>query len=558
MKAIILLSSVALIPIIVQPANAQTPQQPAVQATPPSANAATTGEIQQKQNLHQRFPEPQPQPEVQSAPAVIPQLDTETDDEGQISTFNEFGQTATAQSAFFDNLGTNGRTCFTCHQLTDGMGLGQANATNRFNADPNDPLFRLIDGATCPDDDVSTPAAQAQAYSLLTAKGLIRISLPLQAGFQFQIVSVQDTNGSDCNNNPTTGVTGPQTGFVNFYRRPIPSTSLGFDSNIMWDTREPSLEHQAIDAELTHSQAAQAPSNGQVDNIVDFETAVFTAQSLDTGLAGISVAGAGDLTGADGSGATGGPQTLVQQLRSFHTGINNPFGGNGQQNAAFAGSGPQFNPDGQGFNPAIFNIYNAFGPNQGGNTQVASNSPVAASSQGGATDPQTQARQALFRGQQVFNTVQFQITGVPGVNDVQGQASITGTCGTCHNSPNVGNFTSDVTMDTGVTAVNAPNGASSNLDESGLPVFTVLCTAGPMAGQTFTVTDLGVAMTSGQCADIGKTKVPVIRGIAARSPYFHNGAALEITNLVQFYNTRFNIGLTAQQQADLEVFLEAQ
>ncbi|MBV9585635.1 MAG: cytochrome C, partial [Alphaproteobacteria bacterium] len=80
---------------------------------------------------------------------------------------------------------------------------------------------------------------------------------------------------------------------------------------------------------------------------------------------------------------------------------------------------------------------------------------------------------------------------------------------------------------------------------------------GTLSGQTFTVTDLGVAMITGQCADIGKTKIPVIRGIAGRSPYFHNGSAPEITNLIDFYNQRFNIGLTNQQKADLAVFLES-
>ena len=88
-------------------------------------------------------------------------------------------------------------------------------------------------------------------------------------------------------------------------------------------------------------------------------------------------------------------------------------------------------------------------------------------------------------------------------------------------------------------------------------MFTVLCTIGPLVGQTFKVTDLGVAMVTGQCADIGKTKIPIIRGIAGRSPYFHNGAAPEITNLIDFYNQRFNIGLTDQQKADLAVFLES-
>ena len=516
MKTAILSISAALISFIIQPAYSQT--QPTIAAPPAPAAAATAGEIQQLQTLHGKFPESQQQG-AQQTPNTIPQLETDTDDEGQISTFQPGGATVTASNPFFRVLGTNGRTCFTCHQPNDGMGLGQESATNRFAADPTEPLFRLIDGATCPDDDVSTPAAMAQAFSLLTAKGLIRINIPMQAGFQFQIVNVQDTNGSDCNTNPNTGITGPQSGFANFYRRPIPSTNLGSEPNIMWDTREPSLQHQALDATTGHAQASVIPTDPVLNQIVSFESGVYDAQSLDTGLAGISVAGAGDLTGADGSGATGGAQTLAQTIAAFTTGENNPFGGN--------------------FNPAVFNIYDAFGTLTG-------------------TDTQTQARQAIFRGQQVFNTVQFQITGVNGLNDAQGQASITGTCGTCHNTTNVGNFSSDVTMDTGVTDVSAPNGATANLDISGLPVFTVMCTAGPDAGQTFTVTDIGVGMISGQCADIGKTKVPTIRGIAARSPYFHNGSALEITNLVQFYNARFNIGLTAQQQSDLEVFLEAQ
>ena len=517
MKTVILSIMAALIAMIIQPAYSQT--QPTIAAPPANAANETTGEIQSLQSENTKFPAPVPEEQGVPSPPLIAPLTTIVDDEGQISDFDTAGQVSAPSQTFFRSVGTNGRTCFTCHQLADGMGLGQEGATNRFNADPNDPLFRPIDGATCPDDDVSTPAAQAAAYNLLTTSGLIRISLPLQTSFQFEIVNVQDTNGSDCNTNPAFGITGPQSGNASFYRRPIPTTNLGFDENIMWDAREPSLQHQAMDAELTHAQATQSPTAPLLQQIVNFETGFFTAQSDDTGLAGISVGAGGDLTGADGSGATGGPQPLVQQLAAFTTGTNNPFGGS--------------------FNPAVFNMYNAFGNLTG-------------------TDTQTLERQMIFAGQQVFNTVQFQITGVNGLNDVQGQPSITGTCGTCHNSPNIGNFTSNQMMDTGVTDVNAPNGASSNLDEQGLPIFTVQCIAGPDAGQTFTVTDIGFGMTTGQCADIGKTKVPVIRGIASRSPYFHNGSAQQITNLVQFYNARFNIGLTAQQQADLEVFLEAQ
>jgi hypothetical protein len=45
------------------------------------------------------------------------------------------------------------------------------------------------------------------------------------------------------------------------------------------------------------------------------------------------------------------------------------------------------------------------------------------------------------------------------------------------------------------------------------------------------------------------------RSCGAR-PYFHNGSAKDLATVVTFYNQRFNIGLTPQQQSDLVTFLE--
>ena len=64
-------------------------------------------------------------------------------------------------------------------------------------------------------------------------------------------------------------------------------------------------------------------------------------------------------------------------------------------------------------------------------------------------------------------------------------------------------------------------------------------------------------MISGSWTDVGKTKGPILRGLAARAPYFHNGSAKDLATVVSFYNQRFNIGLTPQQQSDLVTFLEA-
>ena len=53
------------------------------------------------------------------------------------------------------------------------------------------------------------------------------------------------------------------------------------------------------------------------------------------------------------------------------------------------------------------------------------------------------------------------------------------------------------------------------LDISGLLVFTLRCTAGPLAGQNCILTDPGRALISGNCADIGKVKGPILRELAA-------------------------------------------
>jgi cytochrome c peroxidase len=77
-----------------------------------------------------------------------------------------------------------------------------------------------------------------------------------------------------------------------------------------------------------------------------------------------------------------------------------------------------------------------------------------------------------------------------------------------------------------------------------------------MTGQTFTVTDPGRALISGRCADIGKFKGPILRGLAGRAPYFHNGSAGSLLDVINFYNARFNLDLTEQDKRDFVAFLQ--
>ena len=83
----------------------------------------------------------------------------------------------------------------------------------RFNSSlGTDPIFRLVDGATCPTADVSSLQSKLQAYSLLLSRGLIRIGLPIPANTEFQVSVVSDPYG--CNTNPATGLISPTSGIV--------------------------------------------------------------------------------------------------------------------------------------------------------------------------------------------------------------------------------------------------------------------------------------------------------------------------------------------------------
>ena len=422
------------------------------------------------------------------------------DPTGVLSTYRTDGGIDLA-NPFFQSLGTNGRSCASCHVAEDGWTVTPLHIQARFVASGGtDPIFRPVDGAVCPDADVSTLTARVQAYRLLLQKGLIRVSMGVPGNADFSITDIKDPY-----NCSQTTASNPA-----LYRRPLPATNLGFLSAVMWDGRETvfgdipgksidldtSLGNQAVDATLGHAQASKAPTADQVADIVAFEKANFTAQVADIR--------AGLLTS---NGAQGGPKNLSQQ--PFYIGINDALGGD---------------PKGVAFNPNAFTVYNAW-----------------------TTRPYS-SQQSVARGQALFNSFPINISGVGGLNDALGKQTIPGICTTCHDSPNVGNHSFSVPLAIGTSDYPA----MAALDVSGLPVYTVQCSSGPPRQ----VTDLGRAMRSGNCADLGKVKGPILRGLAARAPYFHNGSAAALRDVVEFYNQRFSLNLTDQQKADLVAFLQ--
>jgi hypothetical protein len=134
---------------------------------------------------------------------------------------NDFATVTT--NGFFANLGTNGRTCNTCHLEQDAWTLtpGSAQALSA-----HDPHFAPFDGSDCPPTSPSRGPDKSFS-SEVTEYGLIRvqIGIPEDAGFTLESA----TNPTVCSIAPGSAGVGGQ---LFLFRRPLPSTNLVFDTTI--------------------------------------------------------------------------------------------------------------------------------------------------------------------------------------------------------------------------------------------------------------------------------------------------------------------------------------
>lgn len=461
---------------------------------------------------------------------------------GATQTYSTNGGGIDETGPFFQSLGTNGRTCGTCHQPTDGMSVSAANVELRFLlSQGQDPIFRPVDGSNCDHNiDTSTFEGRAAAYSLLRTRGVIRIAIAVPANANYKVVNVNNPYGCS------------ETDVISMYRRPLPSTNLRFLSSVMFDGRESSpatgttkilysnypaslqadLAHQSVDATNTHAQGdGTHPTAAEQQEIVNFEMGLSTAQAFDR-RAGL----------LNALGANGGPKNLLQQ--PFFISVNSsvhPLVPALEQPGGLGTPG-----DGQ-FTPAIFNIFNAW-----------------------ASLPPAEPRAAIARGQAIFDSKPINISGVAGINDdvstgglvAGGIPSFSGTCGTCHDTPNVGNhsFPTPLNIGTGDPESSNPSANLGGLDITYLPLITV-CKTDPTTGLATsnckTTSDLGQGLIDGNFDHIGKIKGPILRGLSARAPYFHNGSAQTLLDVVHFYEVRFGLVLTSQEESDLVAFLSS-
>src|SRR5262249_31550703 len=148
---------------------------------------------------------------------------------------------------------------------------------------------------------------------------------------------------------------------------PRPSMNLRFISVVMWDGRETfdghlipfDLSHQSNDATLGHAQAAMDLTPQQQHAIVRFERELYAAQYVSNAAGRLDVLG-----------ARGGPAYLDQV--DYYPGITNPG--------------------------HTFDIFDAWNHVYG-------------------SDATSQARRSVARGQTLFNTKQFMISGAAGIAD---------------------------------------------------------------------------------------------------------------------------------------------
>jgi hypothetical protein len=446
---------------------------------------------------------------------------------GRLGVLNVSGPVDTAGHPFFEALGSNARACVTCHQPANAMSVSVESIRERWRATQGrDPIFAAIDGSNNP----SLPQDAASSHSLLLNRGLFRVGMPWPPrGItpEFTIELVRDPTG--VNRDPIYGLTSA-TPTVSVFRRPRvaanlkyvtspdglfnvklgvlmdkdPDTGLPSSMNIMADARAASLSVQAQSAYHDH-QGGQGPlPPAQLERILAFEKQVYVAQAWD--------ARGGSLIEPNGPAALG-PANVARHEVHVLNGTKTP-----------------------GFH--FFDMW----------LQPS-----------GAPDPKADFRASVARGNDIFLNRRFWVKDVAHINSIGLANPAKRTCAVCHNAQTSGMDLAPGWVDLGTT--NFPTWTESPVwsESSDLPVFKLTCRADapphPFLGRQIYTSDPGRALVTGHCADIGAITMGQFRGLAARAPYFANGSAKDLRELVDYYDRRFDMRLSGQEKQDLINFL---
>lgn len=146
-------------------------------------------------------------------------------------------------------------------------------------------------------------------------------------------------------------------------------------------------------------------------------------------------------------------------------------------------------------------------------------------------DSPVESRARIARGQELFNNPN------PGTGR---------SCNGCHNSKNNGTSFNDLLFDIRT--------ASAEVRTPDLPLYTI---RNRVTGEEVQVTDTGLGNITGLWRDLGRFKTPTLRALSARAPYFHNGTAVSLEDVVRHYERHLNFVFTDRQRQDLVAFLQA-
>jgi hypothetical protein len=457
---------------------------------------------------------------------------------GTLGIINAAGEIDTKGHPFFEPIGPNGRACVTCHQPANGFSLTPELARQRWDETKGkDPLFAAVDGSDCP----SLPQDDPASHSMLLKHGLIRIAHPWPYKQQFDSFSakepeftievVRDPTG--CNTDPKYGLKSADPR-ISVYRRVRPTTNLryvvdpSYDLSgrfnnktgvplpndpatgehvglpIMSDGRAFTLEQQMDDAFVIHMGGTHGGiAKDVMQQIKDYESQIYSAQD--------SHIVAGSLT------EKGGPPALGPKALETGRSIIN---GNNWRSPTFLD----------------FEAWRNDNPKT----------------------EQEKFRASVARGNDLFLERPIWISDVTGFNSIGMGNPYKRTCVICHSVHMTGNDFAPGVMDLGVN--NKPwADAGEVLDTSHLPLFKLTCKADapphPFAGRVVYTHDPGRALLTGLCHDIGSLVMQPMRGMSARAPYFSNGTAKSIGDVIDYYNARFDMNLTEQERQDLINFL---
>jgi len=462
---------------------------------------------------------------------------------GRYGLVNTQGPVETSGHPFFEPLGSNGRACVTCHQPADGMSLSVKSIRQRWEeTGGTDPLFAAFDGMNCPHLSAEDPAS----HSLLLDRGLIRVPLAWpprnQAGEniepEFTLEVVRDPTG--CNTHPVYGMEGERRE-ISVYRRPRPAANLRYvtsslfgvsrfvgktgmlastdpdtglpvNMNMMADAREPTLKTQAQSAAMGHLEKQTPLSAAQLEQITTFELQLYGAQSWSVS--------AGSLM------EEGGPSGFGP--RNMATGRDGVLGNN--------------------ITNFVFPMEERWHDLPDSEHAIDAN--------------RIAFRESVARGHDVFFYRTFWIKDAMHINSVGLGNPIKRTCSTCHGMHMTAMDTANGWMDLGTTnlpwALEPPVSPWADKKPE-MPLFKITCRADlpphPFLGREIYTQDPGRALISGKCDDVGAIVIQQFRGLSARAPYFSNGSAANLRELVDFYDRRFNIRYTEQEKQDLINFL---